>query len=91
MREMQSDSIVYANGHGLLEWREPIRLSSDIPGSNGMRFLLPTPTAVFEESFATVQEDNGTTCLCLLPPMYEEEVDALSTGDPMIFMRRWSG
>lgn len=66
-------AIVYADGHSLLEWHEPIRLSSDIPGSSGMRYLLPSPTAVFEESLATVQENDGTTFFCLLLPLYEDE------------------
>jgi hypothetical protein len=41
-------AVVYADAKELLEWHEPIRLSSAIPGSAGMRYLLPAPTAVFE-------------------------------------------
>lgn len=74
-------AIVYADGHSLLEWHEPIRLGSEIPGSNGMRYLLPAPTAAFEESFALVDEGAGLTFFCLLLPLYEgEAIKAVDIG-----------
>nr|BFE59112.1 hypothetical protein GCM10020063_036380 [Dactylosporangium thailandense] len=64
---------VYATHAELLGWHEPIRLDRAVPGSDDMRFLLPTPTAMFEESFAFAEEAGGLTVMRYLLPLREFE------------------
>lgn len=74
-------ALVYAQGQSYIDWNETMRLSSDIPGSGGMRYLLSTPAAVFDETVSFVEDEGGTTVLCMLLPLYEEEAhQAMALG-----------
>lgn len=72
----------YAQQGRLLSWDEPVRLDVDVPSSSGMRFLLPTPAALFEEDFQFATGPTGETNFCLLVPAYEVEADLLASRGP---------
>lgn len=72
----------YAQQGRLLSWDEPVRLDVDEPSSSGMRFLLPTPAALFEEDFQFATGPTGETNFCLLVPAYEVEADLLASRGP---------
>ncbi|MEU3457260.1 hypothetical protein ABZ671_27195 [Micromonospora sp. NPDC006766] len=48
---VMSCAVRYAEQGRLLSWEEPVRLDVEVPLSAGMRFLLPTPAALFDEDF----------------------------------------
>ncbi|MET8552937.1 suppressor of fused domain protein [Micromonospora zamorensis] len=79
---VMSCAVRYAQQGRLLSWDEPVRLDVDVPSSSGMRFLLPTPAAVFEEDFQFAISPAGETNFCLLVPAYEVEADLLASRGP---------
>ena len=59
----------------LVEWDVPIRLSKAMPGSDDMRFVLPSPAATFDEEFSFCEERTGLTQFCLMIPLHEDEAN----------------
>ncbi|WP_410809443.1 suppressor of fused domain protein [Micromonospora sp. 067-2] len=79
---VMSCAVRYAQQGRLLSWDEPVRLDVDVPPNSGMRFLLPTPVALFGEDFQFVAGPTGETNFCLLVPAYEVEADLLASRGP---------
>ncbi|KKK04635.1 suppressor of fused domain protein [Micromonospora sp. HK10] len=79
---VMSCAVRYAQQARLLAWEEPVRLDLEVPLSTGMRFLLPTPAALFDEDFQFVTAPTGETNFCLLVPAYEVEAEFLAAKGP---------
>lgn len=79
---------VYVDQGALLSWDEPIRLSATVPGEAQFRYLLPTPSAVFDEEFQHVDDHGGPTNFCMLVPVYESEANfVLKNGPTRLYER----
>jgi suppressor of fused protein SUFU len=69
---------VYAKQRTLLTWGLPMTLAEPVPGSAGMRALLPTPSNVVQ----VCTEPGGVTMFCRLVPIREEEAFWLRKHPP---------
>ena len=66
---------MYVRERALLSWDTPIRLTAPVPGGDDLRYLLPSPAAVFESDFQFVDEAGKATNFCLMIPLYEAEAN----------------
>lgn len=69
---------VHAQAREPLDPDEPIRLSSPVPGTAGLRHLLAIPAAIVTDEFPVVEEPAGTTVLWMLVPVHADEADLVA-------------
>jgi hypothetical protein len=65
----------------MLDSFELIRLSRDVPGSAGLRYLLSAPLVLPPAELSPVCESGGTTSICQLVPLYTQEADRAAELD----------
>jgi Suppressor of fused protein (SUFU) len=72
----------YVEQHSQLGLYELVRLSRDVPGSQGLRYLLSGPPSLPGADLPALRESGGLTTFCQLIPLHADEAErALDLDD----------
>jgi hypothetical protein len=75
----------YAEQHSLLDLYEVVRLSRDVPGSHGLRYLLSGPASLAGAELPPLRDGDGLTTFSQLIPLHTDEAElALDLDDDRV-------